>query len=30
MKISMKEISLKTAYSIAAKINSTSILDFLQ
>ncbi len=30
MKLSMKEIALKTSYSIAAKLNSTSILDFLQ
>jgi flagellar hook-associated protein 3 FlgL len=30
MKMSMKEISLKTSYAIAAKIDSTSILDFLR
>ena len=30
MKMSMKEISLKTSYSIAAKLDSTSILDFLR
>ncbi len=30
MKLSMKEIALKTSYSIAAKLNSTSILDFLR
>ena len=30
MKLSIKEIALKTSYSIAAKLNSTSILDFLQ
>jgi flagellin-like hook-associated protein FlgL len=30
MKMSMKEISLKTSYAIAAKFDSTSILDFLQ
>jgi flagellar hook-associated protein 3 FlgL len=30
MKLSMKEIALKTSYSIAAKLNSTSILDFIR
>jgi flagellin-like hook-associated protein FlgL len=30
MKMSMKQISLNTSYAIAAKIDSTSILDFLQ
>ena len=30
MKLSMKEIALKSSYSIAAKLESTSILDFLQ
>jgi flagellar hook-associated protein 3 FlgL len=30
MKMSMKEISLKTSYAIAAKLESTSILDFLR
>jgi flagellar hook-associated protein 3 FlgL len=30
MKLSMKEIALETSYSIAAKLNSTSILDFLR
>jgi flagellin-like hook-associated protein FlgL len=30
IKLSIKEIALKTSYSIAAKLNSTSILDFLR
>jgi len=30
MKLSMKEIALKSSYSIAAKLESTSILNFLQ
>ena len=30
MKISLKEIALKSSYSIAAKLESTSILNFLQ
>jgi flagellin-like hook-associated protein FlgL len=30
MKMSMKQISLNTSYAIAAKIDSTSILDFLR
>jgi flagellin-like hook-associated protein FlgL len=30
MMLSMKEIALKSSYSIAAKLESTSILDFLQ
>jgi flagellar hook-associated protein 3 FlgL len=30
MKISLKEIALKSSYSIAAKLESTTILDFLQ